>query len=62
MQWIYGDDLRSVLFGFFQRGHHPRVIGAWVLPHNNNNIGIVKIIEGDSPFTYTYHICQTNTG
>ena len=45
VQRIDGNDFSPVSLGDLQSREHSRVIGAGVLPHNQNDLGFVNVIE-----------------
>ncbi len=50
-QGVKGHNLRAPVGGMTQAVQHSRVIGAWVLPENENRIGLLKIIQVHRAFT-----------
>ena len=50
MQWIDGDQLRSLAYRQFQGAQHARVIGAGILADEQNGFGFLQILERDRSF------------
>ena len=46
---VDGDDLRAVLLGMLKRGEHARMVGARVLPDDEDQVGQLEVLERDSP-------------
>jgi hypothetical protein len=46
-QRIHGDDLGTVLFGLLQSSQHPGVVGARILAHHDDEVGLAEVVVGD---------------
>jgi hypothetical protein len=44
-QRVDGHHLAALVLAFLQRRQHPGVVGARVLPHHKNQLGIVDVIQ-----------------
>ena len=44
-QRVDGDDVAAVALGLLQRGEHARVVGARVLAHDEDQVGVVDVVE-----------------
>ncbi|GHE08264.1 hypothetical protein GCM10010339_55970 [Streptomyces alanosinicus] len=49
-QRVDRDDLSAVALGLLQRGQHPRMVGARVLPHGEDEVRGVDVVQGDTAF------------
>jgi hypothetical protein len=47
-KWVDRDQLRTVPFGDFEGAQHPRMIRAWVLAGQDQQLGRVDVGEGDA--------------
>ena len=47
-QRVDGDDLRAAALRQLQRGEHPRVVGAGVLADDEDEVGLLDVVEGDA--------------
>ena len=54
-QWIHEDDLAAALFGGLQRGEHARVIGARVLPEDEDGVRLIKVGQLHAPLADPDH-------
>ena len=61
LQRINRNNKCSVLFRLLKCGEHAWMIGARVLPDNDDDLGIIKIIERYRPFTYAQCFGECHT-
>lgn len=47
-QRIDGDDTATAALGLLQRGQHPRMVGAGVLSYDEDEVGVVQVVERDA--------------
>ena len=47
-QRVDGDDPRAAALGLLQRGEHPRVVGARVLAGDDDQVGLVEVLQRDA--------------
>ena len=45
-----------------QRAHHARMVGSGIVADRDNQLGLIKVIEGDRPFTDADGLRQANAG
>ena len=62
LQRVDRDDLRAVALGLLERGQHPRVVGARVLPDDEDQLGLVDVLEADRALADADRLAEGRAG
>ncbi|WP_240964058.1 hypothetical protein [Streptomyces sp. C1-2] len=61
-QWVDADDARAARLRLLQRGEHPRVVGARVLPGHDDQVRLVQVLQQDAALADADRLRQGRTG
>ncbi len=60
-QRVDGDDVRAILLRLLQRDQHARMIRAWVLAGNDDELGLVEVVQSDAALADADRLRQRGT-